>query len=188
MAVSRINRARAILDDKGYGESLHQAIKEVLDYHKWFKFILYYQKEGERKKELTNHVFYTFSGGEKAMDMYIPLFSAVYSHSMQARKDAPRIITLDEAFTGVDENNIRDMFALVEDFIINSQALWGDYDTVPELSIAELIRPKNVNYVSVIHYYWDGKVRHLNIPFEIEETMVQYGINVQGGWFFFIAL
>ncbi len=171
---SRIERAREILEDKGYGESLHRAIQEVLDYRKWFQFILYYQKTGERKKELTNHVFNTFSGGEKAMSMYIPLFSAVFSHYEQARPDAPRIITLDEAFAGVDENNIRDMFDLVEqlgfDFIMNSQALWGDYDTVSHLSIAELIRPKNATYVSVIHYYWDGKVRKLQMPewFEID--------------------
>ena len=28
---------------------------------------LYYRREGEQRKELTNNVFYTFSGGEKAM-------------------------------------------------------------------------------------------------------------------------
>ena len=42
-------------------------------------------------------------------------------------------------------------------FMINSQILWGDYDTVPALAIYQLIRPENAKYVSVIHYTWNGK-------------------------------
>lgn len=99
------------------------------------------------------------------MAMYVPLFSAVYSKYEGARADCPRIISLDEAFAGVDEINIRDMFRLLNElelnFIINSQNLWGDYDTVPSLSICELLRPNNVNFVSVLKYKWDGKVRSL---------------------------
>ena len=93
------------------------------------------QKTGEKKKELTDRVFFTFSGGEKAMSMYVPLFSAVAAKYAGAREDAPKMISLDEAFAGVDEMNIRDMFRLIVEFefnfMINSQILWGDYDTVP---------------------------------------------------------
>lgn len=164
---SKIMRARELSQEEGYGTTLHQVIKEILDYRKWFSFTLYYKREGESKKELTNHVFFTFSGGEKAMAMYIPLFSAAYSRYQEARKDAPYIISLDEAFAGVDENNIRDMFELVEElgfnYIMNSQAVWGDYDTVSRLSICELVRPKNVPYVTVVRYYWNGKVRTLQL-------------------------
>ena len=95
----------------------------------------------------------------------IPLFAAAYSRYQEAAEDAPYIISLDEAFAGVDENNIRDMFALVEElgfnYIMNSQALWGDYDTVPALSICELVRPKNAPFVTVIRYHCDGKVKRL---------------------------
>ncbi len=167
---SQIERAKESMVEKGYGETLHQVIKEMLDYRRWFSFTLYYRKEGEAKKELTNHVFFTFSGGEKAMAMYIPLFSAAYSRYLEAREDAPYIISLDEAFAGVDEKNIRDMFDLVEslgfNYIINSQSLWGDYDTVPALSISELVRPQNAPYVTVIRYYWNGKVRRMLRPQE----------------------
>ena len=161
----KIDRAKQQLEVKGYGESFHQIIKEMLDYRHWFEFRLFYQKEGENWRELTDRAFYQFSGGEKAMAMYIPLFSAAYSRYSDARPDAPRIISLDEAFAGVDENNIRDMFDLLEklvfNYIMNSQALWGDYDTVAHLAIAELVRPKNASYVTVIRYSWDGKVRRL---------------------------
>lgn len=94
------------------------------------------------------------------MAMYIPLFTACYSRYLEASEDAPYIISLDEAFAGVDENNIREMFEVVEqlgfNYMMNSQVLWGDYDTVHKLSISELIRPKNADCVSVIRYHWDG--------------------------------
>ncbi|HHU60857.1 MAG TPA: hypothetical protein GXZ55_02700, partial [Natronincola sp.] len=90
---------------------------------------------------------------------------SVYSRYDAARADCPRLISLDEAFAGVDDSNIRDMFQLMEQldfhYIINSQILWGDYDTVSGLSICELVRPKNADYVSVIRYHWDGKHRSL---------------------------
>ncbi|ANB61677.1 exonuclease SbcCD, C subunit [Anoxybacillus amylolyticus] len=99
------------------------------------------------------------------MAMYIPLFAATYSRYQEAAEDAPYIISLDEAFAGVDENNIRNMFGLVEqlgfNYIMNSQALWGDYDTVPSLSICELVRPKNASFVTVIRYDWNGKIKQL---------------------------
>ncbi len=160
---SKIDRAKALADESRVGHTLHQVLKDVLDYRKWFSFILHYKRENEPKRELTNNAFYKFSGGEKAMAMYIPLFAAAYSRYREADEAAPYIISLDEAFAGVDENNIRDMFKVLEEldfnYIMNSQALWGDYDTVSELSICELVRPKNADYVTVIHYYWDGRER-----------------------------
>ena len=162
---SKIARARKQLEDTGNTQSFHSIMKEILDYRKWFEFQLFYKKTGEVRKELTDNAFFKFSGGEKAMAMYVPLFSSVYAKYEGARKDCPRIISLDEAFAGVDENNIRDMFRLLEElklnFIINSQILWGDYDTVPSLSIYELVRPNNADYVTVIRYRWNGKVKEL---------------------------
>ncbi|HOV40986.1 MAG TPA: SbcC/MukB-like Walker B domain-containing protein [Oscillospiraceae bacterium] len=162
---SKIAEARKNLEESGKSQTFHSIMKEILDYRKWFEFKLYFIKTGQAKKELTNNAFYQFSGGEKAMAMYVPLFSAVYARYQGARKDCPRIISLDEAFAGVDEKNIRDMFRLLGelelDFIINSQILWGDYDTVPSLSICELLRPDNADFVTVIRYHWDGKVKSL---------------------------
>lgn len=162
---SKISEARKLSDDGDSTQSFHMIVREVLDYRKWFEFQLESQKTGEKKKELTDRVFFTFSGGEKAMAMYVPLFSAVAAKYAGARKDAPRLISLDEAFAGVDEMNIRDMFRLMVqfgfDFMLNSQILWGDYDTVPKIAIYQLIRPENVKYVTVISYVWNGNARIL---------------------------
>lgn len=162
---SKIEEARKIADETGSVQSFHSVMREVLDYRKWFEFQLECQKTGEKKKELTDRVFFTFSGGEKAMAMYVPLFSAVVAKYAGARADAPRLISLDEAFAGVDETNIRDMFRLMVEFefnfMINSQILWGDCDTVPGIAIYQLVRPENAKYVTVIPYIWNGYTRNL---------------------------
>lgn len=176
---SKVDRARRLFDEAVNTETFHLIIKEVLDYRRWFEFRLFFRKEGEHRRELTNPAFDRLSGGEKAMAMYIPLFSAVYARYDSADKGAPRIISLDEAFAGVDDMNIRDMFRLVEDldfnFIINSQVLWGDYDTVSGLAICELVRPKNANFVTVIRYRWDGKERHLILDYGSEDMIAASG-------------
>src|SRR5699024_139653 len=86
---SRIDRAKELIELEGAGSSLLQVLKEVLDYRYWFSFVLSYQRVGEPKRELTNNAFYKFSGGEKAMAMYIPLFTACYSRYLEAEADAP---------------------------------------------------------------------------------------------------
>lgn len=158
---TKIEEARKLSEDGDSIQSFHAIMREVLDYRKWFEFTLECEKTGEKKREMTDRVFFTFSGGEKAMAMYVPLFSAVVAKYAGARPDAPRLISLDEAFAGVDETNIRDMFRLMVEckfnFIINSQVLWGDYDTIPGLAIYQLLRPENVKFVTVISYIWNGK-------------------------------
>lgn len=162
---SCIREARKLSKEEANLQSFHVIMREILDYRKWFEFQLHFQKAGEKKKEMTDRMFFTFSGGEKAMSMYVPLFSAVVAKYKGANLDAPRIISLDEAFAGVDEMNIKDMFRLMVhlelNFIINSQVLWGDYDTVPKLAIYHLIRPLNAKCVTVMKYIWNGKSKVL---------------------------
>ncbi|WP_019123226.1 TIGR02680 family protein [Brevibacillus massiliensis] len=143
-------------------ESLRKHIYEILDYRTWFQFVLRYKKGGEAGyRELTDSKFNVMSGGEKAMSMYIPLFAATYSRYEDAAPDAPKIISLDEAFAGVDEENIRDLFKLLSemdfDYMMTSQVLWGCYDTVPRLSVVEICRPNDADFVTLFRYRWNGK-------------------------------
>ncbi len=176
---SKVAEARRNAKDSAGMVSFYQIMKDTLDYRKWFEFQLFSQKNGERQKELTNSVFGTFSGGEKAMSMYVPLFSAVVAKYQGGREDAPRLISLDEAFAGVDNKNIRDMFRLMTefqfDFIINSQVLWGDCDTLDALAIYQLIRPGNAKFVTVMPYLWNGCRKEL---LEHEEEVEQRGIEL----------
>lgn len=141
-------------------------IAQALDYRKWYEFRFYFKRADKPKKELTDKVFNTFSGGEKAMAMYIPFLTAISSQYEKARKkDAPRLIALDEAFAGVDDKNIESMFKLVNDldydYIFNSQALWGTFSTNENLAISELLRGENMNLVLVQNYLWNGNKKIL---------------------------
>ncbi len=160
---SKVEEARRNAKDGNGAISFYGVMRDTLDYRKWFEFQLFCQKSGEKIKELTNSVFGTFSGGEKAMSMYVPLFSAVVAKYKGAREDAPRMISLDEAFAGVDNRNIRDMFRLMVEFefnfIINSQVLWGDCDTLDGVAIYQLLRPDNAKFVTVMSYVWNGRVK-----------------------------
>lgn len=177
---SKVDEARRDSRESAGMVSFYQIMKDTLDYRKWFEFQLFCQKNGERQKELTNSVFGTFSGGEKAMSMYVPLFSAVVAKYQGGRDDAPRLISLDEAFAGVDNRNIRDMFRLMTefefDFIINSQVLWGDCDTLDALAIYQLIRPENAKFVTVMPYLWNGHKKEL---MEDESNVEKRGIEIE---------
>ena len=54
---------------------LHQSAETGFDLTNTMAFV---------KKELTDRAFFTFSGGEKAMSMYVPLFSAAAAKSPAA--------------------------------------------------------------------------------------------------------
>ncbi|MDU5262588.1 MAG: SbcC/MukB-like Walker B domain-containing protein, partial [Clostridium celatum] len=130
-----------------------------------------YSKSLEPKRELTDNAFFRLSGGEKAMAMYIPLFAAVNARYNGAdKKDCPRIIALDEAFAGVDDQNIGYMFELIEslklDYVLNSQVLWGTYESVKSLAIYELIR-QGEEVVLPIKYHWNGKVKSMETKVEV---------------------
>lgn len=163
---TKINSAKVIMERDESMQTLHDMMKSILDYRKWFSFVLYYVKDEEPRKELTNSRFNKLSGGERAMAMYLPLFTAITARYQSAREDAPAIIALDEAFAGVDETNIAELFKAIDDlgfdYILNSQALWGDYDTVNSLNIYNLIREKGSDYVAHIKYHWNGKERTID--------------------------
>ena len=152
-----------------YSEKTHESyssiIGRILDYRNWFEFKLYYRRKAGEKKELNNKVFFVLSGGERAKSMYVPLFAAVYAKLATASPNALRLIALDEAFAGVDNANIREMFAITSllnlDYILTSQALWGDFDTIKELSICELIKDEPNRAVAVRHYRWNGHAKEI---------------------------
>lgn len=164
---SKIRTEKRRIEEDGGVINYMELVRDALDYRKWFSFQMFFRRGEESRKPLTNAAFNRFSGGEKAMAMYVPLFAAVNAQYQKAgNKDHPRMIALDEAFAGVDDKNISSMFELVHkldfDYIMNSQALWGCFETVKGLRIAELLRPQNSQTVSVIRYTWNGHERILD--------------------------
>lgn len=156
-----------LVESQDDNSTLFQAIAQALDYRDWFEFEMKFKRanEGYSPQVLSDRKFNQFSGGEKAVSMYLPLFAAVYSRYRDAGKDCPKVITLDEAFAGIDDENIAELFKACEqlgfNYVMNSQALFGDYPTVSSLMIYELLRPQNINLVTAIRYYWDGHKKQI---------------------------
>ena len=162
---SRVKRAREEARLRGEAVNYADLIRGVLDYRGWYEFHLFYQRGDSGKKELNDRVFNRFSGGEKAMAMYVPLFASVSAQYLKGGDSCPRMLALDEAFAGVDDQNISAMFELMGilefDYILNSQVLWGCYACVSDLNIAEMHHPANSPVVTILHYHWNGKRRSL---------------------------
>ena len=161
-------RSKIAQEEEKYDElekNYVEIIRDVLDYRKWFQFKLFFKRNNGDKRELTDKEFSKFSGGEKAIAMYIPLFAGINAKFNSAKKDAPRIVALDEAFAGVDDLNIEDSFRILDelnlDYVLTSQILWGDYSTIKSLSICELHHLSSSDVVSVLRYKWDGHKRLL---------------------------
>ncbi|MNJ63782.1 hypothetical protein D3C77_597050 [compost metagenome] len=80
---------------------------------------------------------------------------------MSASDTAPRLITLDEAFAGVDSNNKEKMFNMIQDFdfdyIMNSYDLWGCYRSVKSLSILTILRQPSSPHMGFRRYHWNGR-------------------------------
>ena len=165
----RVHFESQIKKELEYSEKTHESyssiIGKVLDYRNWYEFKLYYRRKSGEKRELNNKAFFVFSGGERAKSMYVPLFAAVYAKLSMADDKALRLVALDEAFAGVDSPNIREMFDILAqlnlDYIMTSQILWGDYDTVKELSICELIKDEPNHAVAVRNYRWNGHSKEI---------------------------
>ena len=163
---AKVSFARRLAMENDQSVSYADLIRDALDFRNWFEFTLSFQRRGEKEKNLTNSEFNKFSGGEKAMAMYVPLFAAISAQYKRASVECPYVIALDEAFAGVDDKNIESMFALVETlgfgYIMNSQALWGCYASVPQLEIADMYRPANSQVVTILLYRWDGYQKTLD--------------------------
>ena len=75
------------MEDNGEIINYLSLVREVLDYRKWFEFRTKYSRPNNPKQDLTNARFNRFSGGEKAMAMYVPLFAAVNAQYKKALKE-----------------------------------------------------------------------------------------------------
>lgn len=158
----KIDRVKKIYNTKDNEKSLRELIEEELDYTEWFEFALKYRRSNEESfEDLTNEKYGSFSGGERGMSVYIPLFSCVNILLENVTKETPRIISLDEAFARIDAQNTNEMFGLISmynfDFVMNSEKLWGTFENIKDLNIIEIIREPHDPLAVVYKYHWNGK-------------------------------
>ena len=130
------------------GDSWADQLARALDYRAWHEFAIQRRQEGQWRPATG-----PASGGERVLAASVPLFAAASSHYSSGRATAPRLIALDEAFAGVDDDSrakclgLRASFDL--DVVMTSEREWACYPTMPGVAIAQLSRREGVDAVLV---------------------------------------
>ncbi|WP_405902618.1 TIGR02680 family protein [Streptomyces sp. NBC_00656] len=144
--------------DDGSGSWLEH-LTAALDYRTWHEFGVERHQHG-RWVPATGPA----SGGERVLAVSVPLFAAASSHYASAGSPhAPRLVTLDEAFAGVDDDSRAKCLGLLSafdlDVVMTSEREWACYPQVPGIAIAQLSRIDEVAAVLVTRWEWDGTRR-----------------------------
>ncbi|HYN28478.1 MAG TPA: TIGR02680 family protein [Dermatophilaceae bacterium] len=158
-----IEASRAERPELSYSEHLAVA----LDYRQWFAFRIQYTRPESEGAWLELHRRSPLSQGEQKVLCYLPLFAAAAAHFTSlagAAPHAPRLVLLDDAFPKIDVRTHPLLFGLLVDldldFVITSERLWGDHDTVPSLAIYEALRDPAERGIAQFEYRWDGRRLH----------------------------
>ncbi|MGW3036402.1 TIGR02680 family protein [Streptomyces sp. NPDC001178] len=135
-----------------------EVLTAALDYRAWHEFGIERHQHGSWVPAIG-----PASGGERVLAVSVPLFAAASSHYATAAPDAPRLVTLDEAFAGVDDDSRAKCLGLLHafdlDVVMTSEREWACYPQVPGISIAQLSRVDEIAAVLVTRWEWDGRER-----------------------------
>lgn len=151
----QINREHAEDTSGGWAEQLTRA----LDYRAWHEFTIQRYQDGQWRPATG-----PASGGERVLAASVPLFAAASSfYTSAGNPHAPRLIALDEAFAGVDDDSRAKCLGLLAafdlDVVMTSEREWGCYPQVPGLAIAQLTRRDGIDAVLVTPWRWNGRER-----------------------------
>ncbi len=153
---AEIRAARAAHPERSYPEIL----ATTLDYRTWrvFSFTLVTAEGSEDRLTVARHS--TLSGGEQSVSLHLPLFAAAHVMLDSADPQAPRLLALDEAFAGVDDNGRSELLGLSVDFdldlFMTGYDLWITYDHVPACAHYDLAHSAAENTVSATLLVWDS--------------------------------
>ncbi|MDQ7802678.1 SbcC/MukB-like Walker B domain-containing protein [Amycolatopsis sp. A133] len=158
-------------------------LAELLDYRRWYKFILQFRHRDESVwAKVDRRAYGQMSGGEKAVALHMPLFAAAATHCEASRirveerdrnvSGCPRLILLDEVFAGVDTENRGALFDLISrldlDLVATSESEQGLYAELNGLSIYHLIAEDGLPGVLAVRSIWDGHTEHRMLEHDLE--------------------
>jgi len=157
--VGEFLQARIAADRQEHpGDSWHDQLTRALDYRGWHEFAIQRRQDGQWRPATG-----PASGGERVLAASVPLFAAASSHYSSGSPHAPRLIALDEAFAGVDDDSRAKCLGLLASFdldvVMTSEREWACYPTVPGIGIAQLARREGIDAVLVTPWRWDGRER-----------------------------
>ncbi|NLE81772.1 MAG: TIGR02680 family protein [Rhodococcus sp.] len=152
---AQIRTARAAHPERSYPEILSAA----LDYRRWrvFSFTLVGADGSEDRLTVARHS--ALSGGEQSVSLHLPLFAAAHVMLDSADPHAPRLLALDEAFAGVDDNGRAELLGLSVQFdldlFMTGYDLWITYAGVPGCAHYDLAHSSAEQTVSAALLVWD---------------------------------
>jgi len=159
---ARIEAARSAAPGGGAeagAEAMVDTLTTAFDYRAWHVFDLL-QEQGGTRERLTRKRHAVGSGGEQAVLIHLPLFAA--AAALYDDTPAPRMIYLDEALSGIDDDTRGRVLGATVDFgldlVMTSHELWGTYVTVPALAIYQLHRDNDEPGVHTVAFRWNGDV------------------------------
>ena len=134
-------------------------LMEAFDYRSWHRFVVERRGPGGWTSAAG-----PASGGERVLAATVPLFAAASAHYGSAGDPhAPRLVLLDEAFAGVDDDSRAKCLGLLTafdlDVVMTSEREWGCYPEVPGLAISQLSRVEGYDAILVTPWEWDGRTR-----------------------------
>jgi hypothetical protein len=140
----------------------------ALDYRRWHRFVVI-RRTNRREERFTSRTQGHGSGGEQAKLAHLPLFAATAGYYASAASTCPRLLVLDEAFVGIDDEQRADcMGMLVElglDLVLTNYNEWGCYPQVPSVAIYHLERTEGELGVAALRFVWDGRSLREDDPF-----------------------
>ncbi len=154
------------LEEQIKGERLRDAaatwveqLTNALDYRAWHEFAIQRRQDGQWRSATG-----PASGGERVLAASVPLFAAAASYyASSGNPKSPRLIALDEAFAGVDDDSRAKCLGLLATFdldvMMTSEREWGCYPEVLGLAISQLARREGIDAVLVTPWRWDGRAR-----------------------------
>ncbi|MFI1917702.1 TIGR02680 family protein [Nocardia sp. NPDC020380] len=153
---AEIRTARAAHPERSFPEIL----AATLDYRAWrvFSFTIITADGTEDRLTVARHS--ALSGGEQSVSLHLPLFAAAHVMLDSADPQAPRLLALDEAFAGVDDNGRSELLGLSVQFdldlFMTGYDLWITYPHVPACAHYDLAHSAAENTVSATLLVWDS--------------------------------
>ncbi len=154
---TEIKAARAADPQAPYREVL----AEVLDYRRWRRFELFLVEADGSQALLTRARHARLSGGEKAASLHLPLFAAAHAAFAAGDPTCPRLLALDEAFAGIDDQGRSELLSLSVafdlDLFMTGFDLWAVDRAVPGVAHYDLLHLADEHAVSSLLVLWTGE-------------------------------
>ncbi len=142
------------------GRSFVDVLTAALDYRSWHSFRFSIRSATGGRRQVTRKYFRELSGGEAATVLHLPLFAAAAAHYASGTIDGPRLIALDEAFAGIDDDMRGKLMGLLVqldlDVLLTSHEFWGFYAQVPNLVLYDLTRRPPIPGVFAQRLEWSS--------------------------------